>query len=87
MSTSTPKKPDFHIRAIRKGTQEKAEIGVGWKNEDGSIFLKFNPFVVVPVGADYAITAFPPWKEGQQDLGLTRTAQMARKFNDDDIPF
>ena len=57
--TEVLRKPDFTIRAIKKGTQSKGEVGVAWKNEDGSIYMKFNPFVTVPVGDEFAITAFP----------------------------
>ena len=93
MVNETARKPDYHIRAMRKGTKEKGEIGVGWKNPDGSIYLKFNPYVVVPVGEDFAITAFPPWKEGerptgrQQNLNLGSGPQGTRQDMGDDIPF
>lgn len=54
-----PRKPDFIIRAKNKNGTQKGEIGAAWLNEDGSLFLKFNPYVVVPVGDDFAIAAFP----------------------------
>lgn len=53
------KPPDYEIRALNKETQEKANIGAAWKKPDGSITLVFNPFVTVPTGKKFAITAFP----------------------------
>lgn len=53
--------PDYEIRALRKGGKDKATIGYGWAQPDGSIKLWFNPFVTVPVGDQYVITAFK-WK-------------------------
>lgn len=86
--TDAPRKPDFTIRAIRKGTQTKGEIGVAWKNEDGSIFMKFNPFVTVPVGDDCAITAFlidssPRPAQPRR----TPVPRGSRSDMDDEIPF
>lgn len=51
-------KPDWEVRALEKGTDEKGLLGYGWNNPDGSINLSFNPFVVVPVGKRFAIRMF-----------------------------
>ena len=58
------RRPDYEIKALNKDTQERGPIGAGWLNEDGSIYLKFNPFVVLPVGAHMAITAFATEEDG-----------------------
>lgn len=61
------RRPDYRIAALNKETDAKGNIGVAWKNEDGSIGVVFNPFVTVPVGNNFVITMFPnePFKEGE----------------------
>lgn len=71
--------PDYEIRALRKGSKDKATIGFGWLNPDGSIKLWFNPFVVVPVGEQYVITAFK-WRPEKAATATVPEIQ-------DEIPF
>ena len=59
MSYQDSRKPDFVIKALNKETQERAPVGGMWNNGDGSFYIKFNPFVVLPPGGVLAITAFP----------------------------
>lgn len=53
------RKPDYKIHALRHADGAKGEIGVAWNNPDGSLVLYFNPFVTVPSGPGFAVTAFP----------------------------
>lgn len=53
------RKPDYIIKALNKITEERDKIGAAWVNKDGSITIVFNPFVSVPVGIGFLITAFP----------------------------
>lgn len=56
---SEGRRPDFRIMALDKETEDRGEVGAGWQKDDGSIYLKFNPFVTVPVGSRFSIPAFP----------------------------
>ncbi len=41
------KKPNWKLKMFDKATQEGAEVGAGWDNEDGSINIKLNACVVL----------------------------------------
>lgn len=53
------RKPDYIIKAMDKVTNEKGTIGAAWANPNGTISIRFQRFVTVPVGAEFVITAFP----------------------------
>lgn len=55
-----PKKPDFEIHALLRGTKITARIGAAWINEDGSLHIKFEHFVDLNQcrDPDVVITAF-----------------------------
>lgn len=56
---SEGRRPDYRIKALNKITDERDYIGAGWRNDDGSIGLRFNRFCTVPVGSDFVISLFP----------------------------
>ena len=58
------RRPDYVIKALNKDTDQRAPIGAGWLKEDGSIYLKFNPFVTIDGGANVVITAFMSDEDG-----------------------
>lgn len=52
-------RPDYVISVLDKDTDEKGEVGAAWINDDGSIGIKFNPFIEhIPHGDRYAISLF-----------------------------
>lgn len=55
------RKPDFWFKAMNKNTNQKAKVGAAWQNQDGSISIDLNPFVVLsaPVATDLVLTLFP----------------------------
>lgn len=59
MRSESGRRPDYRVMALDKDTEERGEVGAGWLKEDGSIYIKFNPFVTVPVGYRFSVTAFP----------------------------
>ena len=62
-----PRKPDYRIKATTRpnvAPKRAGLIGVGWANEDGSISIKFDPFVTLSGGDDLIITAFPVDNKG-----------------------
>lgn len=89
--------PDYKIYAQNNNTQlEKGEIGAAWINDDGSITLRFNPYVTVPVGPEYGIRMLankdkaltspkgPGTAQRQLDIDSTRKkASLA----EDEVPF
>jgi hypothetical protein len=53
------RKPDFWVKALDKDTNEKAKIGAAWQNNDGSVSIDLNPFVVLAARKSLVITLFP----------------------------
>lgn len=51
--------PDYDFRALNKKTDEKTRVGAAWKNEDGSITVVLNRFVVLPTEPEWLFTLFP----------------------------
>ncbi len=73
-------KPDYLINAMNKTMGAKGEIGAAWHNPGKDhITIKFNPFVVVPVGKEFAVALFPVKAE-------TRLTAAPEK-DTDEIPF
>lgn len=56
-------KPDYKLHALDKETQEKNRIGAGWINEDGSIRVKLDAFVVLQASPNLVLTLFPEKRE------------------------
>jgi len=40
-------KPTHRFKILDKDNEWRAEVGVGWQNEDGSISIKLNPGIVL----------------------------------------
>lgn len=57
------RKPDYHVHAMDKRTDEKSRVGAAWANPDGSIRVVLNPFVVLAAGPNLVITLFTPFPE------------------------
>ena len=55
--------PDYNVKAMNKTTGEKARIGAGWLNEDGTISIVLNPFTILESKPELLITIFPKDKE------------------------
>lgn len=65
--------PDYDVKAMRKDTEQKARVGAAWKNEDGSISIVLDPFVVLEGHTQLIITCFP--KESKPAKVKTRIAK------------
>lgn len=55
----TSRKPEYKLKAMNKFNDEKAEVGAAWLNEDGSISVVLNPFVVLKRKKSLVLTLFP----------------------------
>lgn len=54
-----PRAPDYNVRAMSKSRGEKSLVGAAWRNPNGSISVKIDPFVILQGGSDLLITIFP----------------------------
>ena len=78
---SRGRQPHYEFRGLNKATDEKAQVGVAWINDDGSIRVKLNPFIVLTAGPDLILTLFTI--EGRRnDKPLQRN-----DHSDDSAPF
>jgi hypothetical protein len=57
------KPADFRVGALNKGTEDKGNVGRGWRNDDGTITIVLNPFVVLEASKALLITLFPEDKQ------------------------
>jgi len=59
------RKPDYRLAALNKETSEQNNIGVAWKNDDGSISIRLNAFIRLESNPDLVLSLFPndekPW--------------------------
>lgn len=54
------RKPDYNVSALDKATDRRGKIGVAWKQDDGSIQVKLDAFVVLDARQhDLLIALFP----------------------------
>lgn len=59
---SAPRRPDYRMKATtRPGVHPHREgvVGAGWRNPDGSVSVKLDPFAVLAGADDLIITLFP----------------------------
>ena len=50
--------PDYTLGALNKTTDEKNHVGAAWLNNDGTISIKLNPFIVLSASPDLVMTLF-----------------------------
>jgi hypothetical protein len=53
------RKPDFNLKAMRRDTDQKNRVGAGWFNEDGSISIVLDSFIVLESHPQLILTLFP----------------------------
>lgn len=91
--SNTGKKPDFNVSAMDTTTEPATKnnrIGAAWTNDDGSIRVKIDPFVVIHGGPNMYVTLWPNDGEqrGRGGGGSSRTpGRRDRGGENDDIPF
>jgi len=56
------RKPDYRVAALDKITEDKNNVGAAWKNEDGTISIVLDSFIVLYGGNRFLITLFPNTK-------------------------
>lgn len=50
--------PEYRLKALNKVTNKKGAVGAGWLNQDGSISIVLDSFVVLSGQDDLLITLF-----------------------------
>lgn len=53
-----PRQPDYSVNCLNKQNEVKGKIGAAWLNEDDSIRIVLDPFVVLPASHLAVITLF-----------------------------
>lgn len=53
------RRPDYNLNALDKNTEQKGRVGAAWLNDDGTIRVKINPWVVLTGGDSLVLTLFP----------------------------
>ncbi len=80
--TFQPRKPDWDVSVLDKGSQRKGNAGCAWNQPDGTIRIKLNSFVVLDTNvADYVITLFK-----KQPLVPLSPAPKGKKMPDERVP-
>ena len=64
MKNAKGKKPDYRLSALDKSTDDRGQIGVAWKNTNGSISIVLNPWVQISANRDMVLMLFPVLDKG-----------------------
>ena len=74
------RKPDYRVGAMNKETDVKAyRVGGAWKNDNGTITVILDAFVIFPGGPDTLLTLFP---NDDESMGKAAPSNL-----DKEIPF
>lgn len=75
-ATTGTRKPDYTVSVMNKDTQKKLpNAGGAWKNQDGSIFISFNPCVMLSGNDNIAIALFPANNNYQPEQSSPKRSQ------------
>lgn len=66
--------PTHNLRILNKETDERATVGMGWENGDGSVTIKLNAMAVLSEAdlRDFHIRLFPSDWEVSTERTLTK---------------
>lgn len=86
MSEGTGRKPDYNVGAVDKVSGFKhSRVGAAWKQGDGQISIKLNPFVVFDcTRMDIVLPLFPV--EGYEERAAGRNKRKT-EANDEPPPY
>ena len=86
MSDGNGRKPDYNVGAVDKISGIKhSRVGAAWKQADGQISVKLNPFVVFDgTRMDIVLTLFPVEGTEERIAGKSRRKSEA---NDEPPPY
>lgn len=72
---NTPRKPDFDVAVLHKGSGMKGRIGAAWENDDGSIGIVLNPAVNLQQDGQLQITLFKRQETGFKQPSAERVVK------------
>ena len=90
------RKPDYTVNALEKDLNIKGRVGAAWKQEDGSIQITLDPWVILKGrghNMNLLVTLFPAmskedWEERNKRKEPVRAAPKSTPEEfEDDIPF
>ncbi len=55
--------PDFELKAMNKGTDRSHRVGAAWMNDNGSISINLDEFVVLSGKDNNLVLSLFPWEE------------------------
>lgn len=91
---SERRKPDYDLSALSNTNDIRGKVGAAWINDDGSINIKLNPFVVLNSHDNLQLRLFPyrsaeDWdkRRKEQEEKSAATPSRANENFEDDIPF
>ncbi len=58
MAKNKPRRPDFNLSALDKTTEVRGKVGAAWKNDDGTISIRLDPFVVLSGSSNLELRLF-----------------------------
>jgi hypothetical protein len=79
----TGRKPTHRFKALNKDTGETATLGAAWLNDDGTLTVKMDPFIVLTNAPGHVLTLFPEAGKEQR----VAAARRRRPDDGEDIPF
>ena len=84
------RQPDYKLSALCKGNEHKGNVGVAWKNANGTIAIKLNAFVVLDANQDLVLTLFlnegDKWPK-KKPVKAEKSEEVAAETGTEDIPF
>lgn len=81
-------RPHWELMALNPHTEKRSRVGVGWDQDDGSIQIKLDPFVVLRGELELKIRLFRQRAEGfLSPQGGPPPAAPRKPDLDDEIPF
>lgn len=87
------RKPDFYLSAKNMDTGRKGRCGAAWKNDDGSISIVLDPWVVLqgngPAETTFSLVLFEnkPWEKREAEAEASPAKGYSAPLDEDDIPF
>lgn len=88
MSAERGRKPDYNLWAVNPDETCKGTIGGAWINDDQSINIKLNAFVVLEAADGLTVKLFPnDGKFEERQAAKKERAKAKADDLEDDIPF
>jgi hypothetical protein len=79
------RQPNYSVGALNRETDEKnPKVGAAWSNDDGSIDVQINDFIIIYGGKSTYLRLFP---RGKPQSPKPKSEEPDNNLANDDIPF